>query len=179
MSRSFERAYQERETAAAILLALQQSAGPTGDGEEAIGKYIRVRAGQTDAVAAPGHKLTLFVDVVPGPDIRVYAPGQTGYRSVSLSLDSPDVKTAPTAFPAARPFFYAPLKETVQVFDRPFRIAQPITIALTRELRQRAAARETLTIEGRLDYQACDEQVCYVPDAIPLRWRIALRPFVR
>jgi DsbC/DsbD-like thiol-disulfide interchange protein len=179
VSRSFERAYQERETAAAILLALQQSVAGTDGGNAVVGKYLVARPGQTDAIAAPGHKLTLTVDVTPGPGIRVYAPGQAGYRFVTLTLSASGFTAAPAGYPQPRPFFYAPLKETVQVFDRPFRITQPITIALTPELRRRATARETLTIEGRLEYQACDERVCYAPDVVPLRWSIELRPFVR
>ena len=54
-----------------------------------------------------------------------------------------------------------------------------ITLALTPDLRRRATARETLTIEGGLAYQACDDAVCYRPDTIPLAWRVTLVPFVR
>ena len=42
-----------------------------------------------------------------------------------------------------------------------------------------AAPGATLTIEGALEYQACDHDVCYVPAEIPVSWEFAWRPLVR
>jgi hypothetical protein len=50
---------------------------------------------------------------------------------------------------------------------------------MTISLRQRAAARETLTILGQLRYQACDDAVCYRPETLPIAWTVELRPFAR
>jgi hypothetical protein len=38
---------------------------------------------------------------------------------------------------------------------------------------------ESLTIAGTLEYQACDDKVCFNPVALPLSWTIALRPLIR
>jgi hypothetical protein len=67
----------------------------------------------------------------------------------------------------------------VQVFDRPFRIVQDVTLALTPAFRQRASAKETLTVTGTLEYQACDDNVCFRPDSVPLKWTIGLTPIER
>lgn len=31
-----------------------------------------------------------------------------------------------------------------------------------------------LTVHGRLDYQACDDKICYNPASIPLSWSFAV-----
>jgi hypothetical protein len=180
VSRAFEDAYQERNTAASILTRAGPSGASTAGATDVLGRYVTVRASASDRTAAPGHRLTLVVDVTPGPKMHVYAPGQAGYIPVELTLGaSGDFKSAPARYPASRSYFFAPLKETVQVYDRTFQMTQDVTLALTPELRRRATAKETLTITGTLDYQACDDAVCYRPDAVALQWTIQLVPIER
>jgi DsbC/DsbD-like thiol-disulfide interchange protein len=180
VSRAFEQAYQERFTAASILAALQASGPAPAGARDVAGRYLAARVYATNAVAAPGQRFTLIVDVTPGPKMHVYAPGQQGYIPVAVTIaPSADFKLGPVTFPPPKSYFFAPLKETVSVFDRPFRIAQDITLALTPALRKRATARETLSISGTLDYQACDDAVCYRPDSVPLTWTITLTPIER
>jgi hypothetical protein len=31
-------------------------------------------------------------------------------------------------------------------------------------------------VAGELEYQACDDRICYRPDTIPVQWRITLTP---
>ena len=184
VSRNFEDAYQERDSAASIIAALRQSSSSLGGkpdaqlsaGTELIGRYLKVRLGSTDTVAAPGHRITLTMDVTPGPKIHVYAPGQTGYISISLKMnDSVDWKATAPLFPRATAFV-DPLGERVQVFDKPFRITQDVTLTLTPAMRQRATARESLVVTGALEYQACDDKVCYRPETIPVQWTVSLTP---
>ena len=35
------------------------------------------------------------------------------------------------------------------------------------------------TIQATLDYQACDDKVCFNPQSVPLSWTVALRPLDR
>jgi len=178
LSRNFEQAYQERDSAASIIAALRQSSTPTlgPNGSEVLGKYLKLRVGATDMIAAPGHRITLTLDVTPGPRIHVYAPGQTGYISIALTMTaSPDWVAAPPGFPTAKRFV-DPAGERVRVYDQPFRIRQDVTLALTPSLRQRAIAKEALVVAGALEYQACDDKVCYRPETIPVQWTIALTP---
>jgi DsbC/DsbD-like thiol-disulfide interchange protein len=180
LSRSFEQAYQERDTAASILAALHPANPPAAGSVEVAGKYLTVKVGQSDAIAAPGHRVTLTLDVTPGPRVHVYAPGQDGYIPVDVTLaPSDDYKIATARYPAPATFVFAPLKETVKVYDQPFRIGQDVTLTLTRSMRQRGTARETLTIAGSLRYQACDDKVCFPPDTIPIEWKITLGPIER
>jgi hypothetical protein len=176
VSRNFEEAYQERDSAASIIAAIQQSAAPGTSGAGVLGKYVKLRVGATDTIAAPGHHITLTVDVTPGPKIHVYAPGQTGYIPIALKInDSLDWKAAGPRFPPSRPFV-DPVGERVQVYDRPFRVSQDVALTLTPSMRARATARERLVVAGALEYQACDDKVCYRPETIPVEWIIQLTP---
>jgi hypothetical protein len=163
---------------AAILAAgvSADQAKPAQPANELAGKYLIVKVERDKRPARPGATITLYADVTPRPKMHVYAPGQTNYISIELSTTaSPDFKAAPTTYPTPVDFYYAPLRETVKVFDKPFRIAQEITLASTADLRRRAAAGETLTVTGTLDYQACDDAVCYRPDSLTLTWRVPLQ----
>ena len=32
---------------------------------------------------------------------------------------------------------------------------------------------------GTIEYQACDDPVCYLPETIPVEWKLTLSPIVR
>lgn len=177
VSRSFETSYQERRTAPSILAGLTPAPSKSSGAAAVDGKLLSARLSVSDGVAAPGHRVTLIIDVTPGRKMHVYAPGQPGYPPIALVLESSeDFRSAPMRYPPAREYYFAPLKERVQVYSRPFRLLQDITLALTPSLRQRAAARETLTISGTLEYQACDDRICYRPETLPVQWRLTLTP---
>lgn len=165
---------------AAIDHRVEQEKPADGSTSELSTRYLKVRLSPVDKTAAPGERVTLSLDVTPGPKMHVYAPGQAGYITVAIELDaSKDFKAAPAKFPASQPHFFAPTNETVKVYNKPFQIAQDVTIAATAALRKRAAAKETLTVAGTLKYQACDDLVCYRPDSVPVNWKIELVPVGR
>ena len=37
----------------------------------------------------------------------------------------------------------------------------------------------SLTITGALNYQACDDKVCFAPQVVPLTWTVSLRQLDR
>jgi hypothetical protein len=39
--------------------------------------------------------------------------------------------------------------------------------------------KDSLTLTGTFDYQACDDKVCFNPTSIPLTWTLSLRPIIR
>lgn len=178
LSRSFEQPYQERRSAMSLLAQLA-GASP-GQSTTLKGGQAAFELFASDAVAAVGHRLTLSIRVTPGPKMHVYAPGQKGYIPIALAL-TPDVafKTHPLRFPASTTYHYKPLNETVQVYSSSFIITQDVTIALTPDVRARAAKGDVLTIAGQIEYQACDDTVCYRPETIPVAWKVRLSPLVR
>jgi hypothetical protein len=164
--------------ATALVIPHVQSSSPKPGAQsptELSTKYLKVRLGPIDPTATPGGRAMLTLDVTPGPKIHVYAPGQNDYIPISLALDaSKDFKTSPAKYPESLPLFLAPINMTAKVYNKPFQIAQTITLATTPALRQRAGAKETLIVNGTLKYQACDDLVCYRPDSLPVSWKIAL-----
>ena len=148
---------------------------------EISGAQARFRISASDAAVAPGQRVTLRIDVSPGPGMHVYAPGQQGYIPIALTLDeTPDVRLVhPMTFPPAESYYFAPLKETVRVYAKPFRLLQDVTLALTPALRKRAAAGDTLRLTGSLEYQACDDKLCDRPQTVPVEWTVKLVPLGR
>ena len=178
-SRFFEQEYQERNTATSILTRLGLDAG--GDVRDIASAQARLRVSASDATVAPGERVTLRIDVTPGPKMHVYAPGQQGYIPIALTLEAtPDVRVVhPMTYPEPATFVFAPLKETVKVYDKPFRLLQDVTLALTPSLRQRASAGGPLRLAGSLEYQACDDAICYRPQTVSVEWTMKLVPLGR
>jgi hypothetical protein len=54
-------------------------------------------------------------------------------------------------------------------------------IVLEGSPRAQAAFRgqETLTLTGTIEYQACDDSICYTPSSVPVSWSLPLRPLSR
>jgi DsbC/DsbD-like thiol-disulfide interchange protein len=131
--------------------------------------HLTITASSSVGAVAPGGRVSLFVAIAPKPGMHVYSPDQKTYIPVSLRLTAGrDVAARAPIFPKGEPFYFAPLSETQIVYSRPFRIELPVTIA-----RGRAAG--PLALAGTLEYQACDDRVCYVPRTVPLTWTVAVR----
>jgi hypothetical protein len=138
--------------------------------------HLSVRLSATADVLPPGGETTLIADVTPNRNMHVYAPGQEGYIPISLAINHSNAfRTKPPEFPPSEPYFFAPLKETVQVFGKPFRITSVLTIGRSPEVERRAAAGDAIRVAGRLTYQACDDAVCYRSETMPVTWTIRLR----
>ena len=131
-------------------------------------KHLTLTTSTSAPTAAPGDRLSLYVDVSPKPKMHVYAPDQTDYIPIELKVEpASSFKPQPIQYPAAEQFFFAPLKETQRVYSKPFRITVPITLA------QNAAF--PLTIKGTVRYQACDDAICYLPQTIGVTWKVTMR----
>ncbi len=140
-----------------------------------------VTTSASDTSAAPGTRISVFVDIAPKPKMHVYAPQEKDAIPVSLALEAdPAFTSRAPQFPDPEKYYFAPLDLTQLVFSKPFRIVQDVTLALTPAFRERAnAAGATLPIKGTLRYQACDDKVCFAPKDVPVSWTIALRPLER
>lgn len=119
---------------------------------------------------APGGRLTLWAEVVPNPKMHVYAEGAQGFTAAALALTpNPGVTFGKTSYPKAA-LIEVP-GETVKVpaYSGPFRIAVPVTIRPT------AKSGDVLTLGGALNYQACDDALCYPVSVLPVLWRIEVK----
>jgi hypothetical protein len=177
-ARFFEDVYQERYTVAAILAA--QGADPGGVSVTAQTNHLSMRASITDESVAPGKRLSVVIVVTPRPGMHVYAPGKHDYRVVRLVMDpQPWFRAQETHHPRPEIYHFKPLNERVEVYSKPFRLVQDVTILATPEIQKLLAGMPTVTISGALEYQACDDKVCYNPARVPFSFPVATKPLDR
>jgi hypothetical protein len=174
----FEQAEENRRTTASILV-LQGEPG-TG-GQEVRADHFTLRTSASNAVVAPGQRFTLLLDFELKPKHHAYAPGVKGYKPLEVQLDQgPLFEAHETRHPPAGTYYFAPLKETVPVFEGRFRVTKDVTVVMREALSRFKDAQEfPATIEGALKYQICSDVVCYPPATQPLRWTVRIRKWVR
>lgn len=180
--RFFEQAYQERFTVSSIAVRLGDPIDGTDRGAVRVETdHLEVLAWATDGTVAPGNRFALVVDVTPKTDMHVYAPGDHTYQVIRLRMDAPEfLRSHEVVYPPSQTYHFEPLDETVPVYEEPFRLVQDVTIPMSREIAALAAEPgATVTLEGTLEYQACDHEVCYLPTEVPLSWELTWRPLVR
>ena len=178
-SRHFEAAYQERNTIASVLVKLGAKLDLVGTRVPA--PHLTAVTYVTDRDAAPGTHFSVVLDVTPADRIHVYAPGVSGgYKPITLTIATePGLVNRAVQFPRADDYFFRPLNEHVAVYQRPFRIVQDLEIDPAPQSAAALADRSEMKITGTLDYQACDDKVCFNPQSVPLRWTIGLKPLDR
>jgi len=131
-------------------------------------QHITVAASTSAASVKAGAKVTFAVDVVPDAGIHVYAPGAKEYQPISVTIaPRPDVTVGRVVYPKSEMLSFD--GESVPVFEKPFRLTQDVTIAKSTK------PGTTLTVVGKVDYQACDDKVCFIPASLPVIWTIAVK----
>jgi len=136
----------------------------------------------SDSAVAPGNRFSLVVEVVPHSRLHVYAPGAeaSGYRVISLTIQpNAQVRVLPMQYPASEIYFFKLLNERIPVFQKPFRLIQELVLDGTPAGQKAMRGKRDLTLTGTLQYQACDERICYNPVSVPLSWKLSLRQVIR
>ncbi len=149
---------------------------PVADASKVETRHLTATTSVRQGRIAPGTRTSLFVEIAPKPRMHVYAPQQDTYVPVSLTLkDSRAFRAERPVFPKPEKFFFAPLKEMQLVYSSPFKIAVDVTLASAAALRQAGIKpATTLRIDGTLRYQACDDEICYLPESVPVSWTLQL-----
>lgn len=177
-ARYLEDSYVERPTVSRLLLDPGGGAGAV-DSIKIETSYLTGAVYPSDLAVTAGNHFAIVARLAPKPGIHVYAPGNTGYKAVALRIaPMPGVSLPPMQFPQAETWFFAPLKETVKVFQQPFTLVQEVIVGNTKEIQAAMRSGEGLTLTGELEFQACDDKECFRPVSIPLSWKIGLRPLV-
>jgi len=177
-SRHFEDAYQERNTVGSILV--RQGMTPSGSATSGETPHLTLTAAVSDSEVAPGERVSIVLDVEPHRGLHVYAPGTHTYQVVRVTLDPQAwLRTHPLMYPRSEIYHFKPLNERVEVYQKPFRLVQDVTIQATPEAQKWLASQTSVTITGRLEYQACDDKICYQPETVPLTWKLAVKQLDR
>ena len=175
-SRFFEEFYRERNTTANVMLKLGAGLSPIA-AVEGTTAHLTLTAYPSDPSVTVGTRFSIAVEIVPNPDIHVYAPGaeQMGYRVIGLTMAPvPHVRFEPVEFPASEIYHFEPLDERVRVYQQPFMLLQEVVISGAAEVEEALAGLDALTLTGTLDYQACNDELCFDPVSVPLSFTLDL-----
>ena len=177
-SRFFEQAYQERSTVGSIMARLGNKVQVQATTLSS--PQLEMSSFATDNTVAPGTQFSLVLDLRPARGVHVYAPGVTGYKPIALSVEAqPGLVTRGAEYPRSEDYHFKPLNEHVHVYQQPFRIVQDILIDPSPQGQAALKGMSSLTIKGLLNYQACDDKVCFAPQTVPLTWTVTLRQLDR
>jgi peroxiredoxin len=177
-ARFFEDFYIERNTVSSLLKKLGVS-GETVAGTNISTEHLELTTYPSDAEIAPGNRFSLVFEITPKRGMHLYAPGAGGYRVISLKLaEQPYVRLLPLTYPRSEIYHFKPLNERVPVYQKPFTLSQEAILEGHPRVFGPLRGQDALTINGTLDYQACDDKLCYNPASLPLSWTVKLRPLV-
>ncbi len=180
-SRFFEEFFRERNTTANVMLKAGVGLSPIAAIEGSTA-HLKLTAFPSNPNVTVGTRFSVAVQITPNPDIHLYAPGAEamGYRVVSLNFAPvPHVRFEPVEFPISEIYHFEPLDERVPVYQSPFTLLQEVVVAGTREAGRALAQLDTLTLSGTLDYQACNDRLCFEPVSVPLSFTIDLNQLDR
>jgi hypothetical protein len=143
--------------------------------------HLGLELSQSDRAVAPGSRLNLAVQVELPQDVHVYAPGVKGYKPIQLELHpSSELQLTPPTYPASKTLYLEAIKEEVPVFEGKFRITSDAKISANPDfIKSLGTNGKTVTINGQLNYQACDKTICYPPISIPVSWQLEILPLDR
>ncbi len=175
-SRFFEEFYRERNTTSNVMLKLGAGLSPIA-AIEGTTVHLKLTASPSNPNVTVGTRFSIAVEVEPNPDIHVYAPGaeQMGYRVIGLTMAPvPHVRFEPVEFPASEIYYFEPLDERVPVYQQPFMLLQEAVVSGAAEVEEALAELDALTLTGTLDYQACNDELCFDPVSVPLSFTLDL-----
>jgi DsbC/DsbD-like thiol-disulfide interchange protein len=133
-------------------------------------QHATVHASSATTTTAAGSAVLLWADVTPDPSIHIYAAGAKEFTPVSIVLTpNASIVAGKARYPKPDGAPVPGASDPPPVYERPFRITVPVTIS------SKARPGETVTIAGAVNYQACDDRLCYPVAVAPVTWKIAVK----
>jgi len=171
----FHRRYQVRDDVESVLhrsfgVALDPAGLPMA-ADESPGARVSATLGSSELVFH--RRATLFVRLEVDPGLHVYgAPVPEGYFATEVTVAGPEgLIVEPAVYPPTHPLRIDAIGETFRVFEGDVEIAVPL-IANIRDV-------ERVPIEVAVQYQACDDRQCFLPQRRTLRLEVPLGSLVR
>jgi hypothetical protein len=139
-------------------------------------EHVEITTYVTAKAVTPGTQFSIVVELTPKPGMHLYAPGAHTYKVVALTVDpQPFLTVHPLQYPASEKYLFEPLDEIVDVYQKPFRLVQDVTLESSSEARTALGRQKAVTITATLQYQTCDAKICFLPQSIPVRYRVGVR----
>jgi hypothetical protein len=151
---------------AALCLVLAQLPGTS----DPILERVHVSSGVKPETASPGDSVTLSVEITPTSDVRLFGLGAKDFTPVALLLKVPKgVSLGKPKYPIPERQSVPGTNKRVPVYDGRVELEQPITIS------KAAKPGDTLTIDGVVTYQSCDERVTYRRESRPVTFTVRIQ----
>jgi Thiol:disulfide interchange protein DsbD, N-terminal/AhpC/TSA family len=176
----FDPKYRERLTGNSLLGELFPELGEeVTDTVEA--PHLQLALEQSDRTGVPGTRITLAAEVRLPPEVHVYAPGAEGYKPIKLVIDPMrEIELEPVVYPRSKILYLPAIKESVPVYEGTFRISQQVNVNTSSAFWGSLGKEgKMLAITGKLEYQACDKTVCFMPTSVPVKWQFHVFPLDR
>ena len=137
--------------------------------------HLTVNTSISDTAVSAGETVSVTFDITPKRSMHVYAPGKHDYQVIAVKLDpQPWMKVAPTSYPPSEIYHFKELDEKVETYGKPFKLVQDVTI-LNTAAAKKALAASPIKLSGTLQYQACDDKVCYAPAKVPVSFDLTVK----
>lgn len=137
--------------------------------------HLTVLTSISGTAVKAGDKLSVTFDITPKRGMHVYAPGKHDYQVIAVKIDpQPWLKVAPTTYPPSEIYYFKELDEKVETYGKPFTLVQDMTI-LNTAAAKKALASGSVQLSGKLEYQACDDKVCYAPARVPVTFDLTVK----
>jgi hypothetical protein len=137
--------------------------------------HLTVNTSISGTEVKAGDKISLTFHITPKRNMHVYAPGKHDYQVIAVKIDpQPWLKVAPTSYPPSEIYYFKELDEKVETYGKPFTLVQDMTILGTAAAKKALSA-SPIKLTGKLEYQACDDRVCYAPARIPVTFDLTVK----
>ena len=115
----------------------------------------------------------LYVDIALADGLHLYGnPVPEGYHATEVTVTGPDkLKVGEVQYPETAPFTVSGVDGEFQVFEDAVRIAVPIESYM--------AEGDSFEVEVTVNWQACTDAVCYMPQTTQLQLEVPISPLNR
>ena len=78
-------------------------------------------------------------------------------------------------YPHSKVLYMPAIMERVPVFEGTFRIRQDVQVPSAADFSNSLGPDgKAITIAGKLEYQACDSKICFLPSLVPVHWQLQI-----
>ena len=153
-----------------MLICLAWGPGAALAAEEPPTLTARVLHSQGAYAQGGSYPLALELTIRPGYHINTDRPQEPDvYPTKAVMQGAPDLSLSPAVFPAARSYKPAFSPKPMQVFDGVILLRATLSVARQAALGQRA-------LKVTLDFQACDDQSCLMPEQLEVALPVKIVP---
>jgi DsbC/DsbD-like thiol-disulfide interchange protein len=169
----FDESYRQRVTAKTLLMttyAAGEGHGPRIETD--VEPQFKLTVSPTQDSVSGGQTISLVADIELYDKVHLYAPGSS-YRAIDIKItDNPVLQQGELSLPEPEMIYLEAIDETVPVYHGKVRISREVAVSpLYRG--------DTVTISATLSYQTCDDELCYLPNEMPLEFELKMVPHDR